>query len=1159
MDRTPPRSQAEEEAQVDSFLKDQGSDALRRICRPITLLTPDLVTAPASWLGHVPFAFWIVEALRPDSLVELGTHTGNSYAAFCQAVRHVGLPTSCYAVDTWAGDPQAGFYGDDIYNTLAAYHDPRYAGFSRLLRMTFDEALLHFADSSVDLLHIDGLHTYEAVRHDFETWLPKMSRRGVVLFHDINVRKDDFGVWRLWDEITRDRPSFTFLHSNGLGVLGVGEDLPDAVRELFALQQSGGEGLRAVRSWFDRLGDAAIETETIQRLEEQEKHLRTEVAMVRKVLDDQIAHSEDLKGMIATRDRDIGVIQGWLGDHQAEIRRQNDALAEMAQVVAEREHELADRERNLAAHARELVAREQAIAHLHGVVASRDQHIHSLVNSTSWKLSAPVRKLGRLTQKAGRFYRRRLHAITLEPLHDVKPSPQGGYEATGSDPAFLLRSDRGRLPGHWCVISYRVVRASAPLVPVIYVDDGNGFDERTMIRLPVDTVGEFRQLALLPQTVKALRFDPATRPVSFEIADFTIREIGKTNILLDYVRQNQPGRVLDYLRRHGWQATKQRVLQELQPNRWSADYKSWVRMYDTLTPEDAAAIKADIARLPARPRFSVVMPVYNTPEPYLREALDSVLAQFYPDWELCIADDASTAPHVQTVLAEYKARDNRIKVVRRETNGHISAASNSALDLATGDFVALMDHDDRLPPHALYTVAAELAQHPDTDILYSDEDKIDADGERYDPHFKSGFNLDLLHGQNMVNHLGVFRRSLIERAGRFRLGFEGSQDYDLTLRAVEATEPARIRHIPAILYHWRVFPESSAFSTVELPRATAAAHKALTEHFQRRGIAATVETSPSTARFTRIRYALPAKLPRVSLIVPTRDKVDLLKGCVEGLLHRTDYPDLEILIVDNNSEEAATFAYFDTLKDEPRVRVLTYKAPFNYSSINNFAAAEATGEVLGLINNDIEVMEPGWLAEMVSHALRPEVGAVGAKLYYADGTIQHAGVVTGICGVAGHVHKGLTRDAYGYFSRAQLTQDLSCVTAACLILRKEIFDEVGGLNAENLAVAFNDVDFCLRIREKGHLVVWTPFAELYHLESASRGPDTAPDKVKRFMGEVAYMQERWGDSLLEDPYYNPNLTLDAENFGLAFPPRTVKPWLRKACPELRKERLKESI
>ncbi|CAO3459461.1 Glycosyl transferase, group 2 family [Azospirillum largimobile] len=1152
MGRTPPRSQAEEEAQVDSFLKDQGSDTLRRICRPITLLTPDLVTAPASWLGHVPFAFWIVEALRPDSLVELGTHTGNSYAAFCQAVRHVGLPTSCYAVDTWAGDPQAGFYGDDIYNTLAAYHDPRYAGFSRLLRMTFDDALVHFADGSVDLLHIDGLHTYEAVRHDFETWLPKMSRRGVVLFHDINVRKGDFGVWRLWDEITRDRPSFSFLHSNGLGVLGVGEDLPDAVRELFAVQATGGEGLRAVRSWFDRLGDAAIEAETIQRLEEQEKHLRTEVAMVRKVLDDQIAHSEDLKGMIATRDRDIALIQGWLTDHQAEIRRQGDALAEMAE-------DLADRERNLAAHARELTAREQAIAHLHGVVASRDQHIHSLVNSTSWKLSAPVRKLGRLTQKAGRFYRRRLHSITLEPLHDVVPSPQGGYEATGSDPAFLLRSDRGRLPGHWCVISYRVVRASAPLVPVIYVDAGNGFDERTMIRLPVDTVGEFRQLALLPQTVKALRFDPATRPVSFEIADFTIREIGKTNILLDYVRQNQPARVLDYLRRHGWQATKQRVLQELQPNRWSADYKSWVRMYDTLTPEDGAAIKADIARLPARPRFSVVMPVYNTPEPYLREALDSVLAQFYPDWELCIADDASTAAHVQTVLAEYKARDNRIKVVRREANGHISAASNSALDLATGDFVALMDHDDRLPPHALYMVAAELALHPDTDILYSDEDKIDADGERYDPHFKSDFNLDLLHGQNMVNHLGVFRRSLIERAGRFRLGFEGSQDYDLTLRAVEQTEAARIRHIPAILYHWRVFPESAAFSTVELPRATAAAHKALTEHFQRRGVAATVETSPSTARFTRIRYALPARLPRVSLIVPTRDKVDLLKGCVDGLLHRTDYPDLEILIVDNNSEEAATFAYFDTLKDEPRVRVLTYKAPFNYSSINNFAAAEATGEVLGLINNDIEVMEPGWLAEMVSHALRPEVGAVGAKLYYADGTIQHAGVVTGICGVAGHVHKGLTRDAYGYFSRAQLTQDLSCVTAACLILRKEIFDEVGGLNSEKLAVAFNDVDFCLRIREKGHLVVWTPFAELYHLESASRGPDTAPDKVKRFMGEVAYMQERWGDSLLADPYYNPNLTLDAENFGLAFPPRTVKPWLRKTCPELRKERLKESI
>lgn len=1103
--------EARQEAIVDLYVKAPGSDNPGRLFRPISLLDPDLVTAPPPWLGHTPFAFWIMDVLRPARFVELGTHSGNSYAAFCQAVQHLGLPTACSAVDTWAGDPQAGHYGEEVYRTFAAHHDARYGAFSRLMRMTFDEALADFADGSIDLLHIDGLHTYEAVRHDFEAWRPKMSRRGVVLFHDIAERRDDFGVWRLWDELSAAHPSFTFLHSHGLGVLGVGDDLPEAVRTLFAVQAEGGEALETTRLLFQRLGDRVVRAETIQELEEQGQRLRAGAAADRTVF-------------------------------QAEIASLHAMVASLRNEAADRDRALAEAEGCLRRQERDLAMQGRTIDALRDLLAQREQQIGTILASTSWRLSAPVRQCGHVYHEVSRAYRRCVHRMSLVPHSDIKPAADGGYESTGGDPAFLLQSDLGRLPSRWCVISYKVRHASAPLTPLLYADGGQGFDERTAIRLPVDTIGEINQLALLPPKTLALRFDPATRPMSFDIADFTIREIGRAHLLLDYARRN-PRRLLSHLVRHGWQATKQQVAQDLLPGDRAADYATWVRLYDTLDSEELAAIRADAARLARRPLISVVMPVYNTPEAYLREALDSVLAQLYPDWELCIADDASTASHVAPLLAEYQARDRRIKVVRRERNGHISAASNSALELAAGEFVALMDHDDRLTPHALYMVAVELNRHPDADILYSDEDKIDAGGRRHDPHFKSDFNLDLLHGQNMVNHLGVFRRSLVERVGGFREGFEGSQDYDLTLRAVEATTPERIRHIPAILYHWRVFAESTAFSTVDLPRATAAAHRALTEHFQRRGIQASVETSPSTHRFTRIRYALPNPLPRVSLIVPTRDKVGLLKGCVDGLLQRTDYPDLEVIIVDNNSEEAKTFAYFDTLKDEPRVRVLRYEAPFNYSSINNFAVAQATGSVIGLINNDIEVIGDGWLKEMVSHALRPEVGAVGAKLYYADGTVQHAGVITGICGVAGHGHKGLSRDAHGYFSRAQLTQDLSCVTAACLIMRRAVFEEVGGLDEANLAVAFNDVDFCLRIRDQGYLVVWTPFAELHHLESASRGPDTAPDKVQRFLSEVNYMRRRWGDRLAQDPYYNPNLSLDAEDFGLAFPPRVTKPWL----------------
>lgn len=1105
--------EARQEATVDLCMKVPGYDNPGRLFRPISLLDPDLVTAPSPWLGHTPFAFWIIDALRPARFVELGTHSGNSYAAFCQAVHCLGVSTACAAVDTWIGDPQAGHYGEEVYRTFAAYHDPRYSAFSRLMRMTFDEAVPHFADGSIDLLHIDGLHSYEAVRHDFETWRPKMSRRGVVLFHDVAERRDGFGVWRLWEELSAAHPSFTFPHSHGLGVLGVGDDLPEAVRALFAAQAEGGDALDTTRRLFQRLGERVVRGEAIQEMEERERRLRVAAA------DDRKAAQDELAALRAT-------------------------VASLRQEVADRDRAVADAEGRLRKRELDIAAQKRTADELRDLLAQREQQIGTILASTSWKMSAPVRQCGRIYHELNRAYHRCVHRMTLVPHSDLKPTDGGGYESTGSDPAFLLRSSLGRLPSRWCVVSYKVLRASAPLTPLLYADGGQGFDERTAIRLPVDTIGETSQLALLPPKTQALRFDPATRPLSFEIADFTIREIGRAHLLLDYARRN-PRRLLAQFVRHGWQATKQQVAQDLLPGDRAADYATWVRLYDTLDSEELAAIRADMERLARRPLISVVMPVYNTPEPYLREALDSVLAQIYPDWELCIADDASTAPHVAPLLAEYQARDRRIKVVRRAANGHISAASNSALELASGEFVALMDHDDRLTPHALYMVAAELNRHPDADILYSDEDKIDAAGRRYDPHFKSGFNLDLLHGQNMVNHLGVFRRALIERAGGFREGFEGSQDYDLTLRVVEATTPERIRHIPAVLYHWRVFAESAAFSTVDLPRATAAAHRALTEHFQRRGIQATVEISPSTHRFTRIRYALPDPLPRVSLIVPTRDKVDLLKGCVDGLLQRTDYPDLEVVIVDNNSEEAKTFAYFDTLKDDPRVRILRYEAPFNYSSINNFAVAQATGSVIGLINNDIEVMGADWLKEMVSHALRPEVGAVGAKLYYADGTVQHAGVITGICGVAGHGHKGLPRDAHGYFSRAQLTQDLSCVTAACLIMRRSVFDEVGGLDEVNLAVAFNDVDFCLRIRDQGYLVVWTPFAELYHLESASRGPDTAPDKVQRFLSEVNYMRRRWGDRLAQDPYYNPNLSLDAEDFGLAFPPRVTKPWLDK--------------
>ncbi len=606
-------------------------------------------------------------------------------------------------------------------------------------------------------------------------------------------------------------------------------------------------------------------------------------------------------------------------------------------------------------------------------------------------------------------------------------------------------------------------------------------------------------------------------------------------------------------------------------------YEAWVAAYDTLTPEVANNIRARLAKLTRRPLISVLMPTYNTPEKWLVRAIESVRRQLYENWELCIADDASTQPQVRRVLERFQKADRRIKVVFRETNGHISAASNSALAVAHGDFVALFDHDDELRPHALACVALELDRHPDADLVYSDEDKIDENGHRYDHYFKPDWNPDLFLVQNFVSHLGVYRTLLVREVGGFRVGYEGSQDWDLAMRVVERTEPVRIRHIPKILYHWRSVPGSTAMLMSAKSYAVTAAEKVITEHFERIGVQARI--TPTKGHYWRVHFPLPVPAPRVTLIIPTRNRLNVLKPGIESLLAKTAYPHFEILIIDNDSDDPATLAWLaeiqqpatatsstvsltqaaaaehasgttdttavaePTVAPRPRapVRVVRYPGEFNYSAINNFGVSQTDAPVVGLLNNDLEVIHDDWLDEMVSHALRGEIGCVGAKLYYPTDRIQHAGVILGIGGVAAHAWQTHLRGTHGQAHRAILQQNLSAVTAACLVVRREVFLEVGGFD-EKLGVAFNDVDFCLSVRAAGYRNFWTPFAELYHHESASRGAEDTLEKRDRFRREVEYIQAKWGDALLNDPAYNPNLTLTINDFTLATPPREVGHW-----------------
>lgn len=699
-----------------------------------------------------------------------------------------------------------------------------------------------------------------------------------------------------------------------------------------------------------------------------------------------------------------------------------------------------------------------------------------------------------------------------------------------------------------------------------YFDYGLGFDEDNTIRAVFDVDESGTAVALIPlnEQVHQIRFDPLDarrgHDASLGISRIELSKISS----LDYYRHivgstatSAPhsaklvGRTLVNALKLGTSEAGARLRAEhesrkLGPSDKSIQavmYRDWIKEFDAISEDDRAEMDQAINAMANHPKFSVVMPVYNTPIKLLRECIESVLHQIYPNWELCIADDNSSDPEVREVLEEYAKRDDRIKVVFRTENGHISRASNSAIEVATGDWIALLDHDDLLAPNALFCMADAINSNPNAKMLYSDEDKVDLRGARSQPYFKSAWNERLLFEQNMVCHLAAYDADLVQEIGGLREGFEGAQDHDLVLRVTERIRVDQIVHIPHILYHWRVMPGSTALDAGEKSYALEAGIKALQEAVERRGLNGHVEAAEDLSYY-RLKLNAPEASPLVSIVIPTRDGLDVLKPCVDSVLQKTTYSNFEILIVDNQSEKDETLEYFKELEAVPNVRVLLYDDKFNYSAINNFAVHHSAGSLVCLLNNDTEVISPDWLTEMVAELSQSGVGAVGAKLLYTDGTVQHAGVVLGIGaeerGVAGHGMVGIPANAEGYFSYARLAREVSAVTAACLLTRRDIFENVGGLNEDNLQVAFNDIDFCLKIREAGHRIIWTPYALLHHHESKSRGFEDTPEKIERFERERDYMLDRWGDVLRQDPYYNPNLALDRGVYTLSLEPRVSR-------------------
>lgn len=603
---------------------------------------------------------------------------------------------------------------------------------------------------------------------------------------------------------------------------------------------------------------------------------------------------------------------------------------------------------------------------------------------------------------------------------------------------------------------------------------------------------------------------------------------------LDKIRHGENGqdtanifqKTLRYWKNYGLKNTIKKVCQKLSGQRDYGNYEDFLKKYG-VKEEELARQRQEVFE--NGPCFSIAVPLYQTKEKYLGEMIESVQAQTYTNWELCLADGSGREHSLQPVVGEYIAKDKRIKYCLLDSNEGIAGNTNEALKMADGDFVVLTDHDDLLSPEALYQCAKAVQKEPQTDVIYSDEDKVDMSGKKFfEPHFKSDYNIDLLCTMNYICHLFVVRKDVMERAGLFESCYDGAQDHDFILRCTEKAE--HIVHIPKVLYHWRCHAQSTSENPESKLYAFENGCKAVKAHYDRIGIPAEVEQGPFYGMY-RTHY-LWKEQPLVSILIPNKDHVTDLKKCMDSIEEKSTYRNFEFIIVENNSTEEETFAYYKEIEKRDNVRVLYYKEDFNYSRINNFGAKEANGEYVLLLNNDTEMIEPDSIKEMLDVCMRPDVGIVGAKLIFEDNTIQHAGVIIGFGGVAGHAFIGQDRDDNGYFSRIISVQDLSAVTAACLMVRRSVFDEVEGLN-EEFKVAFNDIDFCLKVRKAGYLVVYNPYAQFYHYESKSRGQEDSADKVARFQQEIGLFGERWGE-LLEhgDPYYNPNLTLDKADFSL---------------------------
>ena len=905
---------------------------------PICFSHP-LRLAPTAELAHVPVAMFLVDVLRPEVLVQLGVSEGTLFCAYAQAVKYLELSTRCFAIGDWSNSYSEGSDSSHLSN-LRAHHDPLYGKFSQLIQGAPNKAHTDFENVAIDLLHMRASSPNDELAEWLEQWLPRMSNRGVVVVENINVRSNAFNVWKVWKDLSDRHPHFEIPHQGGLGVVAVGEAIPE---ELVALLEASDAQASLIREFFRQSGER-IKAQLAANPEVESLNSRVKELFVE--LQGRTVELEEKGHAIKSLLEDMEIADGEIERAQAEIERTH------AEIMRLSPHE---------------------------------EKLNSILNSRAWRW---VSRYGRLK---GRFV----------------------------EPAYKL------------------------------------------LRHPVKNGRRLAQ------------------------AVFRV-----------------PRRIDAY---EAW----------LEVNQWNARREEILRQR--------------LSRVSASPpMLSVIMPVFNAPIEFLNKAIQSVVNQVYENWELCIADDASTDSLVSSTLKQWADKDARIKVTTRTENGNISRASNSAVELAIGEFLVFLDHDDELTPDALGEVALFLSDNAGTDILYSDDDKIDSKGHRYSPQFKPDWSPELLLSYMYFSHLFVMRRDLFTKVGGLRVGFEGSQDYDLALRAVEKSN--RIGHIPKILYHWRALPNSTAASAAAKPESFSAGLNAVQDALDRRAIQAKV-FQPDWAIKANcgiFSHRFRDEGPSVAIIIPTRNGLELLKTCIDSI-KKTTYKNYEVVVVDNESDDTDTLDY---LKGLPH-RVISIPSPdgFSFAAINNRAVEQVNTDYVLFLNNDTEVISPEWLSAMVGYMGMLKMGAVGARLLLPDGRIQHAGVVHGYYNrMPGPAFKLAAAADHGYLSYTKVSRNYSAVTAACMLTSRTLFESLGGFDEQDFAVAYNDVDYCYRLLEAGYRVAYCPQAELVHHEGASRGFGDNPREPASYL-------KKYGAKI--DPYYNRNLSLADERFAIRA--RTIAP------------------